>query len=171
MPSDPLAQLYDDLERGGYDPRGPEYKFRSRCPGHDGEAHSLAVCEGVDGRAVLFCHAHQCEPADIMTALGRGVRDLFRDDTPRDNRAPEREDDLAAALLMRLYAIGIGWKPGLQRDGTPNPGFFVGDRCPVCKSPHLLIQRVSQKTAIVSCAAGCSQRSIRAALRVEAVVR
>lgn len=177
MSRDPLAALYEDLERGDYDPRGPEHDFRSRCPGHGGDSHSLHVCEGVDRRAVLYCFAHQCEPATIMAALGRSVRDLFPDDdgTPYRPGTGQRkradvERDATATLLAHLGMAGIGWHHGRLLSGEENPDFFVADYCPACASPRMLIQRASEKETIVSCAMGCKPRAIRACLRIGELV-
>lgn len=165
----PLAALYEDLERGGYDPRGPEHDFRSRCPGHGGESHSLHVREGVDRRAVLYCFAHQCEAATIMAALGRGVRDLFPDEAPR-RRDEAPDSDATEALLVRLSMAGIGYRRGRERGGY-NPDFFVADRCPACGALDMWVQRLTPARVSLGCWSGCSQRVIRGALRMEAVAR
>ena len=75
MSSDPLRLLWDALDAQGYGPRGKPHDFRARCPGHGGDnpRTSLRVGIGADGRAVLWCHAHQCDVQAITAALGLGV--------------------------------------------------------------------------------------------------
>jgi putative DNA primase/helicase len=50
--------------------------WSARCPAHDDRHASLAIGEGEDGRALLFCHGG-CELADLLRALGLTARDLF----------------------------------------------------------------------------------------------
>jgi hypothetical protein len=77
---DPLRLLRDALEAHGCAPHGTEYAFRSRWPAHDGDNRSaLSVRVGADGRAVLYCHAHQCNAEAITASLGLRVADLFPD--------------------------------------------------------------------------------------------
>ena len=57
--------------RAGFDPRpsGPD-SWESRCPAHDGDRRNLSIKRGDDGRALIHCHAHDCEARDIVAALG-----------------------------------------------------------------------------------------------------
>ncbi len=89
MSAEPLRLLREALEEHGCQPRGKEYEFRARCPGHDGDNRtSLSVGIGADGRAVLWCHAHQCDVQTITAALGLSVADLFPDGHHRGRRYP-----------------------------------------------------------------------------------
>lgn len=50
--------------------------FAALCPSHEDRTASLSVRTGADGRALLHCHAG-CEPAEIVSALGLTLADLF----------------------------------------------------------------------------------------------
>jgi len=50
--------------------------WNALCPAHDDNMNSLSVGEGVDGRALLFCHAG-CSLNEVVGAMGIRVRDLF----------------------------------------------------------------------------------------------
>jgi hypothetical protein len=50
--------------------------YTALCPAHDDHNNSLSVAEGIDGRALIFCHAG-CDIAEIVAALGLEVSDLF----------------------------------------------------------------------------------------------
>jgi hypothetical protein len=60
--------------------------FTARCPAHDDRHPSLSVAEGEAGRVLVFCHARQCSPEAIVTAVGLTLRDL-----QPDERAPQLE--------------------------------------------------------------------------------
>jgi len=78
MSSEPVEILVAALERGGYGPRAcGDGQFESRCPGHDGEGHSLGVSSGDDSRALVICRAHGCAVERILEPIGLRVRDLF----------------------------------------------------------------------------------------------
>lgn len=176
MATDPLGVLFRTLDLAGYDPRGAADDFRARCPGHDGDnASSLQVRRGVDGRALLTCHAHDCDPLAIITPLGLAWRDLFvqEDGAYRPSRrrqAPMPDMDATVVLLAALAHVGIDWTPGVLSDGRINTRFFSAARCPACGEPDLMIHRLSPRCVQVGCWAVCSQKSIRAALRLGALV-
>lgn len=92
-PHDPTAVIVARLDTGGYDPRstGPD-SWESRCPAHDGGKRNLSIKRGDDGRVLLHCHAHECPPAEIASALGMDLSDLFpaRDDQPQRPHANGR---------------------------------------------------------------------------------
>lgn len=52
--------------------------YTARCPAHDDRSPSLSVCEGSDGRILLYCHAG-CSFEDICSSLSIDPRDLFND--------------------------------------------------------------------------------------------
>ena len=103
MSGDPTRFLWDALEAHGCQPRGKEYEFRARCPGHSGDnPTALSVRVGADGRAVVFCLAHQCDVETITAALGLRVADLFPDGHHRGRRhplRPMRRSDFQGAAL------------------------------------------------------------------------
>src|SRR2546430_17356888 len=48
----------------------------AKCPAHDDRKPSLSIDEGLDGRALLKCHAG-CDTNDVLAALGLTPADLF----------------------------------------------------------------------------------------------
>lgn len=46
------------------------------CPAHEDKRPSLSVCEGSDGRALVFCHAG-CSAKAICSAMGIELNALF----------------------------------------------------------------------------------------------
>jgi hypothetical protein len=62
-------------------------RWKARCPAHADNSPSLSVAEGDDGRILLCCHAG-CSAAEIVSAKGLSLADLF-EGRPR----PEHERD------------------------------------------------------------------------------
>lgn len=58
--------------------KGGHGRWIARCPAHDDRSPSLSICECDDGRILVHCHAG-CSPADIMSAVGLSMTDLFPD--------------------------------------------------------------------------------------------
>jgi hypothetical protein len=81
MTDDPLQTIVDRLEKEGFDPRPSGSGWESRCPGHNGDRRNLTISEGDDGRALIHCHAHNCQPAAILTPLELTMSDLFMSDS------------------------------------------------------------------------------------------
>ena len=54
-------------------PSGNEWS--AKCPAHDDNQNSLSIGEGMDGKALLYCHAG-CEYADIIAKLGLNPANL-----------------------------------------------------------------------------------------------
>jgi hypothetical protein len=72
MPSEAVARLLQRLENVAAMSNG----WTARCPAHADSTNSLSIGEGVDGRALIYCHAG-CDFGEILAALGLRVRDLF----------------------------------------------------------------------------------------------
>ena len=124
---DPLRLLWDALEAHGCEPHGAEYQFRARCPAHDGDNGSaLSVRMGADGRAVLYCHAHQCSAEAITASLGLQVCDLFPDGHHRGRRYPLR-------LVARSDFDGLG------SHARQRPRRARSDRRAVARASHLRV--------------------------------
>jgi hypothetical protein len=172
--SDPLQLVWDALAAHGYRPRGKPHDFRARCPGHDGRnPTSLHVRLGADGRAVLFCFAHQC-PADTITAaVGLTVADLF----PPGHREARRH---ASLLLRTADFAGVARSfanvlYALEQAGEPWQGMLMF-RCPACGHPGAWL-RASHRAALgnghvppggqidADCPEGCDADAIAQALR------
>ena len=159
--SDPLRLLWDALEAHGYQPRGKPHEFRARCPGHDGDnPTALSVGIGADGRAVLFCHAHQCDVEAITAALGLSVADLLPDGHRRARRFPlrpvQRSDFYGIArnvvnVIFALEELGEPWT------------LMVTCRCPRCGGPGAWL-RASNDHIDVDCDAGCDSHAFAQAL-------
>jgi hypothetical protein len=158
---DPLRVVWDALAAHGCHPRGPEYQFRARCPAHDGaNGTALSVGVGADGRAVLFCHAHQCDVETITAALGLQVADLFPDGHHRGRRYPlrplRRSDFTGTALravnvIYALEALEESWQ------------LMVTSTCPHCDHPGAWL-RANRDHVDVDCPAGCDAHAFTQAL-------
>jgi hypothetical protein len=150
--ADPLRLLWDALEAHGYQPHGKPYDFRARCPAHNGDNRtSFSVGVGADGRAVVWCHAHQCEAEKITAALGLSMADLFPDGHHRGRRYPLRPmkrsdfDGAARKVANVVYALeklGERWTLMLACD------------CPYCGGPGTWL-RADCDHVDVDCPAGC----------------
>ena len=156
MSSDPLATLWNALEAADYRPRGKPYQFRARCPGHNGtNPTSLSVGVGADGRAVLYCHAYQCEPEAIVAALGLSMADLFPDGHHRGHRHPLRPlrrsdfDGTARKVANVFYA--------LERIGEPWQ-LALTCRCPYCGHPGAWL-RADGDHIDADCPNGCDAQA------------
>jgi hypothetical protein len=79
--NDPTTALVERLEAAGFGPRpsGPD-SWESRCPAHDGSRRNLTVTRAEDGKVLLHCQAHGCQPAEIVAALGLELSALFPED-------------------------------------------------------------------------------------------
>jgi hypothetical protein len=78
-----VARVREALAAAGCQPRGPDARFRARCPAHGSRGGTLAVSQGRAG-ALIFCHA-ACTTEDALTAAGLTMADLW--DEPRDRQA------------------------------------------------------------------------------------
>jgi len=66
-------------------------RAQAQCPAHDDNCPSLSVGPRRDGQGVVVhCHAG-CPPADVLSALGLSMRDLFDDDDMGAVYAPKRD--------------------------------------------------------------------------------
>jgi hypothetical protein len=158
---DPLRLLWDALEAHGCRPHGKPYEFRACCPGHDGDNRTaLSVKVGADGRAVLWCHAHQCNVETITGALGLQVADLFPDGHHRGRRYPlrpvKRSDFRGGArhvanVLAALERLDEPWTLMLTSD------------CPYCGEPGAWL-RASNDHVDVDCPGGCGPHEFTQAL-------
>ena len=160
MSVNPCQVVYDALEAHGCQPRGPEYKFAARCPAHEDRLPSLSVCEGVDCRAVLWCHAG-CDTAAVIHALELGWADLFPDGHRRAPRARQprlvTEPALDSAKRV-LDTAGIEWRP------TAEPDLVIVASCPVCRQPDLWVHDDGYRLRASCWRYGCSSEAILDAL-------
>jgi hypothetical protein len=132
LSADPLQTIWSALEANGCGPRGKPYSFRARCPAHNGTRRdSLSVGVGADGRALLWCHAHQCEPEAITAALGLSMVDLFPDGHRNGRRfaiRPLKRSDFAGHARTVANVLYV-----LERLEEPWT-LMLATRCPYCGS-------------------------------------
>jgi hypothetical protein len=159
--SDPLRLLWDALEAHDCRPRGKPHDFRALRPAHNGDnPTALQVVVGADGRALLWCHAHQCDIERITAALGLAVADLFPDGHHRGRRYPSRPvkrsdfDGTARTVANVLYA--------LERLGEPWTLMLACD-CTYCGGPGSWL-RASREHVDLDCPAGCGPEEFTQAL-------
>src|SRR3954447_9667879 len=150
----PLRAVWDALEAGGWDPSGADHDFRARCPAHAGDNRSLRVSEGADGRAVVYCYAHQCEPKEIREALGMRMGEFFPVGHPKASSVPEREATPRRGVAVRVASILAGL------DDLREPYVFqVFCRCQVCGWDGGWLRAHSGCEGRIDCRNGCRTRS------------
>lgn len=74
----PLEVVETALTAHGCHPQRRGDHVDARCPSHEDANPSLSVDAGVDGRALVHCHAG-CPAAEIVAALNLEITDLFPD--------------------------------------------------------------------------------------------
>lgn len=136
--TDPLATVWEALDRCDCNPHGRAWDFRARCPVHDGEnAEALHVRVGGDGRALVHCHPHECPIEEIVRSIGLGMADLFppgHNGARRRRLKEARRSDFAgsareiANVLLALESVGASWAVDLRTD------------CAHCGEPGALLQ-------------------------------
>jgi hypothetical protein len=159
--TDPLRLVRDALEARDCAPRGPDHAFRARCPVHGGANRtSLSIATGADGRAVVWCHAHQCDVREIAAALGLQVADLFPDGHRRGRSyavQPLRRSDFrgiardVANVLFSLEELGEEW------------ALMLACACPYCGDPGAWL-RAGADRVVIDCGGGCDSRAFTQAL-------
>lgn len=96
----PVEVLLPRLER--VRARGPG-RWTARCPAHEDRSPSLSIRELDDGRALIHDFAG-CAPADVLAAVGLGLRDLFPSRLA-DHVLPKRERHHIHAARVALKAL------------------------------------------------------------------
>jgi putative DNA primase/helicase len=76
MNADPVQRLLDSLAARGKPVRKEGAGWVACCPAHDDSRPSLAVGQGKNGDALVFCRSAGCSAADIVAALGMRLPDL-----------------------------------------------------------------------------------------------
>lgn len=72
----PVQRVLEALERAALSPRPGGQGWTARCPGHDDARPSLSISQGLDGRALVHCHAG-CELSRVLEPLGLEAAHLF----------------------------------------------------------------------------------------------
>jgi hypothetical protein len=88
------ARILDRLERVRQTGAG---RWIASCPAHSDRLPSLSIRKLDDGRVLIHCFAG-CGAADVVTALGLGLSDLF--DKPLGDYRPSRTRIPASDLLV-----------------------------------------------------------------------
>lgn len=120
---DELLSRLDCLSANG---RG---RWRAKCPAHGGDnPSSLSVSETSDGVVLLKCWAHDCSAADIVSAVGLNLSDLFppghgHGNHPRHKlkwRQDAQHTEWKAAAVKLLAESSVVYVAGKQI-GTGSP--------------------------------------------------
>ena len=91
-PLDLLLSRLDGIKRTG------QAKYVARCPAHGDRHPSLAIKETDDGSVLLHCFAG-CGAAEVVSAAGLELSDLFPPRSP-EGRKPERRPFNSNDLLF-----------------------------------------------------------------------
>ena len=149
----PLTIVWAALERAGCDPRGPAHDFYARCPVHNGQGRSLHAFVGADGRAVLWCFAHQCDREPNCAAIGISVAELYpaghrcarRRSLPHARRSDFRGNARTLANALRAFEVlELSWRAELIVD------------CPYCGRPNARLVVSPDHQPFVHCEGACS---------------
>lgn len=95
-------------------------RWTACCPAHEDSNPSLSVGVGEDGRFLICCQAG-CRTADVMEALGLGLRDLFPDDRSLRKTAGTARRDVATAGSQQPPRSSAARAGGGSPSPTPKP--------------------------------------------------
>ncbi|MBX3356336.1 MAG: DUF3987 domain-containing protein [Phycisphaeraceae bacterium] len=76
LPSEALDRVLNGLRAHGLTPKRSGSGWSCRCPAHEDRSPSLSIGAGVDGRALITCHAG-CTTDSVVAAIGLTMRDLM----------------------------------------------------------------------------------------------
>lgn len=76
--------------------------FLACCPSHKDDKQSLSVKEGDDGRILVNCFA-ECEPEEIVNALGLNMSDLFSSSNGRGDHHLDRPSKSTKSNIEAVY--------------------------------------------------------------------
>ena len=72
-----------------------------KCPGHEDRTASLSVREIDDGRLLIHCFA-ECNPNDVLSAVGLTMNDLFPERLTGTSGKPEKRPFSAPDVLRAI---------------------------------------------------------------------
>jgi len=99
----PIDNLLPRLDRVRNAGKG---RYRAVCPAHGGKHQNLAITIGDDGETVLLkCFSHGCTPAEIATAVGLDLQDLFPERQPEGHACKPMRGAFSAADALRCLAF------------------------------------------------------------------
>ena len=147
----PVHRVLAALADYGVRPSGTGWS--ARCPAHDDRHASLAIGEGKDGRALLFCHGG-CELADLLRALGLTTRDLFIGPPSRiDERTFYDYRDEGGELLFQVVRTPTPGGKTFYQQRPDNRGGWIanveGVRHMLYRLPELLAADPSETVYVV----------------------
>ena len=103
----PIERLLSCLDRVRETGDG---RWMACCPAHDDKSPSLSIQETSDGTVLIHCFA-ECNPGDVLAAVGMSLSDLFPNDGNRSNDRPVkprwRVQDLLIALDREIGVVLI----------------------------------------------------------------
>ena len=100
-------------------------QYLCRCPSHDDQKNSLAVCVATDGKILVNCLAG-CKTEDVLTAVGLEMKDLFP--SKQNSKAPRGRivayyDYRDETKLLLYQAVRFDPKGFAQRTPKPDGSF------------------------------------------------
>jgi hypothetical protein len=104
-------------------------QWRGKCPVHQGDNKAtLSIKACSDGRILLHCHAHQCEPLEILKVCGLEMTDIMPERITH-HASPQEKRKWRQAATMRdwekarvkiQHEARVVWVAGKQiQDGKP----------------------------------------------------
>lgn len=101
----PVEKVLEALRRTGRNPQRSGSSWSVRCPAHDDRRASLSVSTGVDGRALVHCHA-ACATKAVVSALGLRLRNLMpeREEPPRSGKVKRKTTEATFATAQAAVA-------------------------------------------------------------------
>lgn len=120
-----FVRILDALRAAGRPVKmdGPN-RARSSCPAHDGDnGTALSILDTAD-RVNLHCFTRDCDGADVLAALGMGVRDLYHE--PRGDRLAAYDyggNYWVERMTGKQFRQATGWS------GRPRP-LYRAERIP-----------------------------------------
>ncbi len=105
----PTERVLEALREHGYNPIAQpdsDKHWQCCCPAHDDRNPSLSISTGIDGRALVYCHA-ACEAEAICEAVGLSLRDLMAERSNRNDEATRGKSRIVATYDYRDEADKI----------------------------------------------------------------
>jgi len=111
---EPIDRFEEQLGRLGMEPTRDGDLITARCPAHEGTRRNFEVTLAADGKVLIHCHGRDCEPMDVLEALGLEPRDLFPDRFRREAaaRPGRRRSNLDGPAIPR----GPAWVTDEEAD-------------------------------------------------------
>ena len=82
-------------------------RWIARCPAHDDNRPSLHVTLKDDGAILIHCFSQQCGAADIMSAVGLPLADLFPDRGEHHRPAAKHRIPAGDILALLVHEVAI----------------------------------------------------------------